>query len=69
MGAIISYLKDFFVEGRVDNVNKVIFLVAVVVLVIAFIMCVMISRKNRLYIKPHGKIKKHKKLRENEVVS
>ena len=70
MKEVISFIISFFTEHQEGQVIKLpVLVISFVVLFIALWICIAVSRKNRLYIRPKKKDKDQELLREKEVTT
>ncbi len=68
MGAILTFFVRFFTESQdTNNIKVPLFIVVLIILLIALGVSVILSRKNRLYIKTDTKDEVIKLHGENEV--
>lgn len=68
MNKVLSFLVDFFI-GNQDpySINEVLLFSVVAVMLIAFAICVLITKKNNLYITTTKLTEQQKKIQDKEV--
>lgn len=68
MNKVLSFLVDFFI-GNQDpySINVVLLCSVVAVMLVAFAVCVLITKKNNLYITTTKLTEQQKKIQDKEV--
>ena len=67
MKGVLVFIVKFIEEGRMNSINLPALLVVLTVLFVAFVICIAISKKNKLYIKPKKQEKVLELHTKNEV--
>ena len=67
MKGVLVFIVKFIEESRMNSINLPALLVALAVLFLAFGICITISKKNKLYIKPKRQEKVLELHTKNEV--
>lgn len=69
MNKVLLFLVDFFISNNQDSysVNVVLLVSVVAVMLIAFAVCVLITKKNNLYITTTKPKEQRKKIQDKEV--